>query len=81
MLRKICFSTLAFSILFCLGTGNNPKDSITKEEPEAGGLKISGYVDAYYRFNFITQARNRVYITTQPALPTPTIPLNWAWPR
>jgi hypothetical protein len=53
MLRKICFSTLAFSVFYSASAQEiAPKDSITKEEPEAGGLKISGYVDAYYRFNF-----------------------------
>jgi hypothetical protein len=56
MLRKICFSTLAISTFYFASaqdtTTETAKDSITTEEPAAGGLKISGYVDAYYRFNF-----------------------------
>jgi hypothetical protein len=58
MLRKIFVSASALSLAYFASAQEAttapleaPKDSITKEEP-SGGFKISGYVDAYYRFNF-----------------------------
>lgn len=47
MLRKISFLVIAASSIYSVSA----QDSATVAAP-AGGLKISGYVDAYYRFNF-----------------------------
>src|SRR5215203_697138 len=52
MLRKIFVSASAISIACFASAQEAPKDSVSKEEVPTGGLKVSGYVDAYYRFNF-----------------------------
>jgi hypothetical protein len=59
MLRKIFVSASALGLSYfasaqiaSVNVEESPKDSITKEEPSGSGFKVSGYVDAYYRFNF-----------------------------
>ncbi|HUQ96073.1 MAG TPA: outer membrane beta-barrel protein, partial [Chitinophagaceae bacterium] len=52
MLRKIMLTATGLSFFSFLYAQDAPKDSLANEEPAAGGFKISGYVDAYYRFNF-----------------------------
>lgn len=51
MLRKISLSALALSALFS-ANAQDVADSAKTEEAPQKNFAISGYVDAYYRFNF-----------------------------
>ncbi len=72
MLKKIfaCAIVLAFNLT------TNAQDTTVSTAPKP---TISGYVDVYYRYNFLILKETWGPSTITRVLPTPIIPLNSIW--
>lgn len=73
MLRKLIVTAVLTAALSPLFAQETPATEPVKEEKKP--LIISGFVDAYYRYDFSKNPSNN-----HTSLPTAITPLNWVWP-